>query len=40
MEFRHSIKFKFTLWYLLVLAILLAGFGIGVHIYLSDVVTL
>jgi heavy metal sensor kinase len=35
MNFFHSIKFRFTVWYLLVLAILLAGLSIGVYFYLS-----
>jgi len=35
MSFIHSIKFRFTIWYLLVLAILLAGLSIGVYFYLS-----
>jgi heavy metal sensor kinase len=36
MDFLHSIKFKFTVWYLLILALLLVGLGIGVHTYLAD----
>jgi signal transduction histidine kinase len=35
MSFFHSIKFRFTIWYLLVLAILLAGLSAGVYFYLS-----
>jgi heavy metal sensor kinase len=35
MSFIHSIKFRFTIWYLLVLAILLAALSIGVYFYLS-----
>ena len=35
MSFFHSIKFRFTIWYLLVLAILLAGLSVGVYFYLS-----
>jgi len=35
MSFVRSIKFRFTIWYLLVLAILLAGLSIGVYFYLS-----
>jgi heavy metal sensor kinase len=35
MSFFHSIKFRFTVWYLLVLAILLAGLSTGVYFYLS-----
>jgi heavy metal sensor kinase len=35
MSFFHSIKFRFTIWYLLVLAILLTGLSIGVYFYLS-----
>jgi len=35
MSFIHSIKFRFTLWYLLVLAVLLAALSAGVYFYLS-----
>jgi heavy metal sensor kinase len=35
MSFIHSVKFRFTVWYLLVLAILLAALSIGVYFYLS-----
>lgn len=35
MSFIHSIKFKFTLWYLLVLLVLLALLGAGVYFNLS-----
>jgi heavy metal sensor kinase len=35
MNFFHSIKFRFTIWYLLVLAILLAALSAGVYFYLS-----
>jgi heavy metal sensor kinase len=35
MSFVHTIKFRFTVWYLLVLALLLAGLGIGAYLYLS-----
>ena len=35
MNFIHSIKFRFTLWYLLVLAILLVALSGGVYFYLS-----
>jgi len=35
MSFLHSIKFRFTVWYLLVLAILLAALSVGVYFYLS-----
>jgi len=35
MTFIHSIKFRFTLWYLLVLAILLVAFSAGTYFYLS-----
>jgi heavy metal sensor kinase len=35
MSFFHSIKFRFTIWYLLVLAILLAALSAGVYFYLS-----
>jgi heavy metal sensor kinase len=35
MSFIHSIKFRFTLWYLLVLAILLSALSGGVYLYLS-----
>jgi heavy metal sensor kinase len=35
MSFIHSIKFRFTLWYLLVLAVLLVALSGGVYFYLS-----
>ncbi|MFP3880070.1 MAG: sensor histidine kinase [Dehalococcoidia bacterium] len=35
MSFFHSIKFRFTLWYLLVLAVLLLALSGGVYLYLS-----
>jgi heavy metal sensor kinase len=35
MSFIHSIKFRFTIWYLLVLAILLSALSAGVYFYLS-----
>jgi heavy metal sensor kinase len=35
MSFIHSIKFRFTIWYLLVLAVLLIALGAGVYFYLS-----
>jgi len=35
MSFVHSIKFRFTLWYLVVLVILLLSLSIGVYFYLS-----
>jgi heavy metal sensor kinase len=35
MSFIHSIKFRFTIWYLLVLAILLIALSTGVYFYLS-----
>jgi len=35
MSFIHSIKFRFTLWYLLVLAVLLIALSAGVYFYLS-----
>jgi heavy metal sensor kinase len=35
MSFIHSIKFRFTVWYLLVLAVLLIALGAGVYFYLS-----
>jgi heavy metal sensor kinase len=35
MSFIHSIKFRFTLWYLLVLAVLLTALSVGVYFYLS-----
>ena len=35
MSFIHSIKFRFTIWYLLVLAVLLATLSAGVYFYLS-----
>ena len=33
MSFIHSIKFRFTLWYLLVLAALLIALSAGVYLY-------
>jgi heavy metal sensor kinase len=35
MSFIHSIKFRFTIWYLLVLAVLLCALSTGVYFYLS-----
>jgi heavy metal sensor kinase len=35
MSFIHSIKFRFTLWYLLVLVVLLTALSAGVYFYLS-----
>jgi heavy metal sensor kinase len=35
MNFIHSIKFRFTIWYLLVLAVLLIALSTGVYFYLS-----
>ena len=35
MSFIHSIKFRFTLWYLLVLTVLLTALSAGVYFYLS-----
>jgi heavy metal sensor kinase len=35
MSFIHSIKFRFTIWYLLVLAVLLVTLSAGVYFYLS-----
>jgi heavy metal sensor kinase len=35
MSFIHSIKFRFTIWYLLVLAVLLTALSAGVYLYLS-----
>jgi len=35
MSFIHSIKFRFTIWYLLVLAVLLTVLSAGVYFYLS-----
>lgn len=35
MSFVHSIKFRFTVWYLLVLAVLLAALSTGVYFYMS-----
>jgi heavy metal sensor kinase len=35
MSFMHSIKFRFTIWYLLVLALLLIALSAGVYFYLS-----
>lgn len=35
MSFIHSIKFRFTIWYLLVLAVLLAALSAGVYLSLS-----
>ncbi len=36
MRFMHSIKFKFTLWYLVVLGIALAALSVGAYYYLSS----
>jgi len=36
MSFIHSIKFRFTIWYLLVLAVLLIALSAGVYFYLSQ----
>ena len=36
MSFIHSIKFRFTLWYLLVLAVLLTALSVGVYFYSSQ----
>lgn len=35
MDFIHSIKFKFTVWYLLILALLLVCLSMGIYAYLS-----
>jgi heavy metal sensor kinase len=35
MSFVHSIKFRFTIWYLIVLAVLLGTLSAGVYFYLS-----
>jgi len=35
MSFIHSIKFRFTIWYLLVLAVLLSALSAGVCLYIS-----
>jgi heavy metal sensor kinase len=35
MSFIHSIKFRFTIWYLVVLAVLLIALSAGVYFYLS-----
>jgi heavy metal sensor kinase len=35
MNFIHSIKFRFTIWYLLVLAVLLSILGVSVYFFLS-----
>jgi len=35
MSFIHSIKFRFTIWYLVVLAVLLTALSAGVYFYLS-----
>lgn len=35
MSFLHSIKFRFTLWYLLVLVVLLVSLSFGVYFYMS-----
>jgi len=35
MSFIHSIKFRFTLWYLLVLVVLLTALSVGVYFYSS-----
>ncbi len=36
MSFFHSIKFRFTIWYLLILAILLISLSFGVYFYMSN----
>ena len=36
MRFIHSIKFRFTLWYLVVLGIALASLSVGAYYYLSN----
>ena len=36
MIFIHTIKFRFTIWYLLVLAVLLTALSAGVYVYLSQ----
>jgi len=36
MSFVHSIKFRFTVWYLAILGILLVSLGVGVYFYLSN----
>ena len=36
MKFIHSIKFRFTLWYLVVLGIALASLSVGAYYYLSN----
>ena len=35
MSFIHSIKFRFTLWYLVVLGMALASLSVGAYYYLS-----
>ncbi len=35
MNFLHTIKFRFTIWYLLILAILLIGLSFGIYTYFS-----
>jgi heavy metal sensor kinase len=36
MSFFHSIKFRFTLWYLVVLGVLLGAFSFGIYFYMSS----
>ncbi|MBM3133238.1 MAG: HAMP domain-containing protein, partial [Chloroflexi bacterium] len=36
MSFIHSIKFRFTLWYLTILGVLLVALSFGVYFYLSN----
>jgi archaellum component FlaG (FlaF/FlaG flagellin family) len=35
MSFIHSIKFRFTIWYLIVLTLLIGALSVGVYFYLS-----
>jgi heavy metal sensor kinase len=35
MNFIHSIKFRFTIWYLIVLMLLIGALSVGVYLYLS-----
>jgi heavy metal sensor kinase len=35
MSFVHSVKFRFTVWYLLVLTVLISALSVGVYFYLS-----
>jgi len=35
MSFIHSIKFRFTIWYLIVLMLLIGALSVGVYVYLS-----